>query len=101
MGRQPGDLYMPSSGSEGDGFTSRWCDQCRRDDPDGPQGGCQILLRATLHDVGEPDYPREWRYGADGNPECTAFAPDGPDEAAAPRKPLPGQLSLFTDIPTV
>jgi hypothetical protein len=64
-------------------FEEHWCDRCERDRafrevwragriPDA-EDGCPILANAVCFDIGDPDYPPQWRYGADGEPECTGF----------------------------
>ena len=88
----PGKPYRPSNGTEGDEFQSRWCEDCTKD----TDSDCEILLRAMIHDRDEPEYPKEWRIGATGQPECTAFQEIGSDIVPA-IKPPPGQLSLFGD----
>jgi hypothetical protein len=71
--------YRPSNGSEGMIFEGRWCDRCAKDDP---EEGCGIMLRAMLHEIHEPEYPREWVQGSKGeNPHCTAFSGDLPGSA--------------------
>lgn len=76
--------YRPSNGSEGEGFEDRWCDRCMRDqkfrdawavDPDYADGadGCSILSDAQCLNIDDPNYPKEWIYGDDGSPKCTAF----------------------------
>jgi hypothetical protein len=72
-------LYRPSNGSEGMDFEHRWCEQCKhdsayRDEPEqDPALSCQIFNAAFLYEKDDPQYPKEWVYGADGRPCCTAF----------------------------
>ena len=76
-------LYRPANGSEAGEFDRKWCDRCKADKAwreyadgvaDEPVGaGCPILVNALINDVDDPDYPREWNYGPDGTPRCTAF----------------------------
>jgi hypothetical protein len=77
--REVVDLYRPSSGSEGARFMAVWCDRCVRDaafraNPDAADG-CPIAADTMAYEVGEPGYPREWRY-LDDEPICTAFEPE-------------------------
>lgn len=64
--------YRPSNGTEGDCFYAQWCRHCIHDDP-ATQKLCDILGRTYFLTETDPDYPREWIYGEDGNPCCTAF----------------------------
>lgn len=34
---------------------------------------CGIIADTLRLSVDDPDYPKEWRYDANGNPVCTAF----------------------------
>ena len=77
---RPGELYQPSNGTEGEGFWDRFCFECERDrafQEDESDEGCEILLRTMLYSIRDPEYPREWCYGKDGKPTCTAFLPIG------------------------
>lgn len=93
--------YRPSNGTEGEMFTSMFCDFCLRDAgfdderTDEELGayiflrklypnGCPILAATLGHDVDEPGYPAEWVYDdlpdlmeALATTRCTAFIPDG------------------------
>jgi hypothetical protein len=97
--------YRPGSGTEGMGFDEMWCNHCARDaayrdgGPDAdPALGCQILADTFAYEITHPKYPKEWIYGRDGRPCCTAFATD-------PSTPLRCEktLDLFgsTGAPTV
>jgi hypothetical protein len=70
-------LYRPSNGTEGAGFIEHFCERCRHDakyrETDDGADGCDILRRAFLHMPADSEYPREWVYGPDGVPTCTAF----------------------------
>jgi hypothetical protein len=85
--------YRPSNGSEGDAFTSSFCDHCRGCNPnpdESPQ--CEILLASIVHDIHEPGYPKEWIQDQDGkNPRCTAYIfhdwDQGPPEEIFPEPP--------------
>lgn len=78
-----GKPYRPGSGTEGMSFDSQWCAHCARDakwrelgeDAD-PAIACQILSDTFVYDVNDPNYPKEWIYGRDGRPCCTAFTTD-------------------------
>src|SRR5579859_6411517 len=77
---QAGKPYRPGSGTEGMSFDEHWCDHCARDaawreDPD-HNDGCDILSKTFALDITDPDYPKEWIYGKDGRPCCTAFTTD-------------------------
>lgn len=92
-----GQPYRPGSGTEGMAFDDLWCEHCARDaewreDPDAADG-CQILSDTFVYDVDDPNYPKEWVYGRDGRPCCTAFTTD-------PNKPLrcDKTLDLFAHI---
>lgn len=82
-----GQSYRPGSGTEGMAFDDKWCSHCardaefRKDDNADPALGCQILADTYVYDVDDPKYPKEWIYGRDGRPCCTAFTTD-------PSKPL-------------
>ena len=78
-----GHPYRPSSGTEGMEFDARWCNHCTRDaeyrnDPDNvdPSRGCQIIADTFAFEITDPKYPKEWIYGKDGTPCCTAFTTD-------------------------
>lgn len=66
-----GQLYRPSNGSEGDYFESRWCAECRRRGGEGD--ACRIILAAMAFSPRDAEYPPEWIYGEDGQPQCSAF----------------------------
>lgn len=87
-------LYRPSNGTEGASFIETWCGNCKRDrvcngtvlvDDARDEDYCPILGASFANDIDSPDFPREWQYGADGAPCCTAFeemdAPEGPSLA--------------------
>lgn len=72
-----GKPYRPSNGTEGEIFHAAACARCtkweRATDPDDWPEGCMIELRALNHDIDDPEYPKEWIIGPDGQPTCTAF----------------------------
>ena len=82
---QTGKPYRPSSGTEGCAFDDVWCSQCARDakfrETDDGEDGCKILADTLCFDIKDENYPKEWVYGHDGRPCCTAFTTD-------PGKPL-------------
>jgi len=63
-----GEPYRPSNGTEGMIFMERFCNHCTED-----QTTCAVLTNAVLFNIGEKDYPPEWKYDGDGRPTCTAF----------------------------
>jgi len=66
--------YQPSNGSEGMGFTSRFCDNCKRECPnDTKTRKCSILTKTMVYDVTDKKYPKEWIYDDNDNPTCTAY----------------------------
>lgn len=78
-----GKPYRPGSGTEGMAFDDAWCDHCTRDaefrkdwDNADPATGCQILADTFAYDITDPNYPKQWIYGRDGRPCCTAFTTD-------------------------
>lgn len=78
-----GRPYRPGSGTEGAAFQEEWCGYCARDaafretDYEGdPALGCQILADTFAFDINDARYPKEWVYGRDGRPSCTAFTTD-------------------------
>jgi hypothetical protein len=74
--------YRPSNGTEGESFIEWWCFNCARDAAfrDGgfedPALGCPILADSFAYDIKDPNYPKEWVYGDDGSPKCTAYTED-------------------------
>jgi hypothetical protein len=87
---ETGKAYQPSNGMEGSVFMENWCFKCRRWDL---ETGCPIQDATMLHGVDEPGYPKEWRIGDDGQPECAAF-----DNEAVPAKDE-RQIDLFEATP--
>lgn len=78
-----GKPYRPGSGTEGMAFDEHWCNHCTRDlayreggDDANPAIACQIIADTFAYDVDDPEYPKEWIYGRDGRPCCTAFTTD-------------------------
>jgi hypothetical protein len=86
--------YKPSNGSEGSAFTKRFCDRCKKMNPDSekdPQ--CWDIFYQSLIS----DRVEEWIYNEEGHPICTAFeywdwaAGDPPKSEVED----PDQLKLF------
>lgn len=78
-----GRPYRPRSGTEGIAFNEAWCDHCTRDAAfrdtgyeGDPALGCQIIADTFAYEITDPKYPKEWVYGRDGRPSCTAFTTD-------------------------
>ena len=91
-----GDLYRPSNGTEGEYFFDAWCRKCQRDkamregcdlDDCDDNERCDLIAASMAFDIDEDGYPKEWRYGKDGQPCCTAFVPAG-DPIPPPRDDL-------------
>lgn len=86
-------------------FMEDFCAQCMFENPDPdkkPQ--CEIIMLTMSYYPTDPEYPKEWIYGADGHPKCTKFIswnwgdgdPDDPDNPKRmPDPPDPRQLNLF------
>ena len=72
-----GKPYRPSNGTEGEIFTLMHCKHCAH----GRAAECEIETAAMIFSVGEPDYPKEWVYDAEGHPTCTGFVMSKPQEA--------------------
>ena len=77
-----GKPYRPGSGTEGMAFDDAWCAYCARDaafrtnEYVDPELGCKILADTFVYEITDPEYPKEWIYGGDGRPRCTAFTED-------------------------
>lgn len=78
--------YRPSNGTEGICFYESWCFKCERDahmnsgkdyDACEPHEICSIIGDTLAYKISDPEYPKEWIYGEDGCPMCTAFVPVG------------------------
>lgn len=73
-----GEPYRPSNSTEGDAFSTAWCERCQRGDEARAAGGdCGIFLRTCAFSIGDDDYPTEWQHDANGMPSCLAFIPLG------------------------
>ena len=83
-------------------FFEEWCSNCARDrymngqaDPDyidDERDYCPIIAKTFAYDVTDDEYPKEWRYGDDGVPMCTAFVEVG---KSIPPEPDTQTLELF------
>ena len=65
------EYYFPSNGSEGEGFISKWCANCRKDPASRKENSntfCSILTRSMT----ECKQVKQWIY-KDGSPCCTSF----------------------------
>ena len=69
--RQSVELYRPGSATEGDAFSARWCDQCRK------MRWCRLPGLTMVLDVDDPGYPSAWRYLESGAPGCVRFERKG------------------------
>jgi hypothetical protein len=89
--KQAGQPYQPSNGTEGDIFISEWCSKCAKDkamregeplDECDDDEVCQILGASFRGEA------KEWVYGPDGQPMCTAFhEPGTPEPYRCPATP--------------
>jgi hypothetical protein len=66
-----GKPYRPSNGTEGEMFCSMWCANCAM------VSACLVFSATLWLGTEDPNYPREWQYGEDGQPKCTAFVEMG------------------------
>lgn len=66
---EAGKPYRPSNGTEGGIFMSQFCDRCGKCE----DGFCEIISDTMLLDTDDPNYPKEWKFDAEGCPTCTAF----------------------------
>lgn len=87
--KNAGKPYRPSNGTEGEIFHSAWCSDCTKDAATRTgdfMNGCPIIANSMAYDRNHPSYPKEWVYGDDGQPKCTAFegeaqtSPNRPEE---------------------
>ena len=98
-----GQPYMPSNGTEGMHFTSKFCDNCKFQHPDpDKQPQCNDILLESL--IG--NQPKEWVWDNLGFPTCTKFISwnwgdenDGWNEPPPPPLPEdPNQLCFPYDV---
>lgn len=62
-----GEKYQPSNENEGYKFLNAYCKNCAY------KSDCTIVEVTMAFDVDDDEYPKEWIYGNDGQPQCTAF----------------------------
>ena len=63
------ELWRPGNGAEGMIFRQQWCYRCAKD----ANRDCRILAAALGFHVTDSRYPKQWRLGESGEPECEAF----------------------------
>jgi hypothetical protein len=81
--KSAGQQYMPSNGTEGEVFWSEWCCQCSRDRAmreGAPIEDCDDDERCDILGASFRGEAKEWVYGTDGQPICTAFHEPGTPE---------------------
>lgn len=70
-------LYQPSNGTEGMVFTEKFCDTCifwNDKEIRGTPIGCPIQFGTVIYDIGDDEYPNQWRYKEDGvTPVCLCY----------------------------
>ena len=64
---KPREPFRPSNGTHGEIFEAAFCERCTKD------SNCMIRFLTRCHQETDPEYPKEWVYGDDGQPTCTAF----------------------------
>lgn len=96
---QAGQRYEPSNGTEGEIFMSEWCRHCARDramregvelDECDDEEVCQIIAASFAGEA------KEWVYGKDGQPMCTAFVPA---DQAVPQPRCEHTVDMFGETP--
>jgi len=65
-----GQPFQPSNGTEGEIFIVSWCGECEHD----VNMDCPIIAASMAYQPGDVGYPKEWIYGEDGQPKCTAHS---------------------------
>ncbi len=65
--KSAGKPYRPSNGTEGDIFMEMYCDRCAK------REYCVIPCVSMAFEKDDPEYPKEWLFGSDGVPICTAI----------------------------
>jgi hypothetical protein len=77
MGRYTGQKYCPSNSTAGDVFMSKFCERCSKEKFIHTQvhgdKQCDILNKAIVFEHDNPNFPKEWQYGLEDNPLCTAY----------------------------
>ena len=102
-----GDSYRPSNGTEGCAFQEHFCDRCINEKFSHTQKHgdkqCDILNRSLLWDKNDEGYPKEWQYGDNDDPLCTAWVKwdwgrgdddNGLNEPPVPEPVDPAQLVI-------
>ena len=76
------ELYQPGNGCEGADFMSAFCDRCQHDAAfrEGTGESCPIAANTMIYTPEDAEYPREWVYGDDDEPTCTAFTPTNQEQ---------------------
>lgn len=96
-----GEPYQPSNGTEGEYFFSAWCCHCQRDksmregeplDECDDSEVCGIIANTMAFKPGDAEYPKEWIYGKDGQPCCTAFVQAGDPVSGVVRDDLTADM---------
>lgn len=86
------DQYYPSNGTEGEGFISIWCENCKRD-PASRNGNAKTLCNILLNSlIGKP--PKQWIY-QNGKPTCTSFADYRIKKEVHKKRIIKNQFNLF------
>ncbi len=67
-----GEPYCPSNSTSGEIFMEEFCYKCIYDNYSADLH-CGILTKTMLHNIEDPEYPKEWVYDKDGYPICTKF----------------------------
>ena len=67
-----GKKWRPSNGTEGQIFMEEYCYNCIHDDPDN-RVYCNIIAESMAYETDDPQYPKEWQIGKDGQPICTNY----------------------------
>lgn len=102
---KPAGPYRPSNGTEGFAFFASWCCLCARDkamregcdvaDCDDDER-CELIAASMAHAITDPEYPKAWQYGTDGQPCCTAYVEAGtPIPPTAEELEAAGQMRLM------
>lgn len=64
--------YRPANAAETDAFYQAFCFKCTRDNY-AQKNSCPILACTMAFDVGDQNYPLEWRSDGPLGPRCTSF----------------------------
>jgi len=73
-------LFRPANSTHGEIFCMQFCYSCKYWQGDDnfdhlgkPYCKLEIYDNTLIYDVTDPEYPKEWRFGEDGNPVCIAY----------------------------